>query len=156
MAALRLAPLNVAESAMSTTPPQSRRERPISRLSSPDKKFARIFPSPTFQSHLANLDKSANEQNQGEFLAEVRHCLRCINDQFAQWQHDFADHATGLEVHHKALHSASLAVATTVASAKSTQDEVHKIQGSLFTLDRQADAREQKLDQATQAISLKT
>ena len=48
-------------------------------------------------------------------------------------------------MHHKAVHSASLAVATIVAAAKHTQEEVHKIQGSLFTLDRQAEARDQKL-----------
>ena len=32
---------------------------------------------------------------------------------------------------------------------------MHKIQGSLFTFDRQSDAREQKHDQTIQAISLR-
>ena len=130
MAAQQPTPLDITAVQMSMTPPAARRGHPMSGLSSPEKKFARILPSPSFQTHLANLDKSANEQNQGEFLAEIRHCLHCINDHFATWQHDFANHASGLEVHHKALHSASLAVGTIVAAAKTTQEEVHKIQGS--------------------------
>ena len=140
---------------MATTAQAERRARPLSGMNGPDKKFARIFPSPTFLSHLAELDKRANEQNQGEFLAEIRHCLHCSNDQFTTWQVDFGNHTSGLKTHHKALHSASLAVATIVAAAKTTQDEVHKIQGSLFTFDRQADVREQKFDQALQAFSLR-
>ena len=157
MAAAQLpAPLDVTAMQMAATPPADRRGRPLSGISSPEKKFARVFPSPTFMTHLAELDKRASEQNQGEFLAEVRHCLHCIQDQFATWQADFNNHAGGLETHHRALHSASLAVATIVAATKSTQEEVNKIQASLFTLDRQADVREQKADQALQALSLRT
>ena len=109
---------------MAATPPAERRGRPLSGVNSPDKKFARIFPSPTFLTHLAELDKRASEQNQGEFLAEIRHCLHCISDQSSTWQVDFGNHASGLETHHRALHSASLAVATIVAAAKTTQEEV--------------------------------
>ena len=155
MAAQHPMPLDVTSLQMATTPPSGRGNRPLSGMSSPDKKFARIFPSPTLMAHLAELDKRASEQNQGEFLAEVRHCLHCINDQFTTWQVDFGNHAGGIETHHKALHSASLAVATLAAAIKSTQEEVNKIQGSLFTFDRQADVREQKADQAFQALSLR-
>ena len=155
MAAQNPAPLDVTAMQMATAPSAERRGRPLSGVNSPDKKFARIFPSLTFLTHLAELDKRASEQNQGEFFAEIRHCLHCISDQFSTWQVDFGNHASGLETHHRALHSASLAVATIVAAAKNTQDEVHEIQGSLFNYDRQADVREQKMDQALQAITLR-
>ena len=154
MAAQNPAPLDVTAMQMATAPPAERRGRPLSGVNSPDKKFTQIFPLPTFLTRLAELDKRASEQNQGEFLAEIRHCLHCISDQFATWQVEFGNHASGLETHHRALHSASLAVATIVAAAKNTQEEVHKIQGSLFNYDRQADVREQKLDRPSTSSDL--
>ena len=160
---------NPAAIVAAATPPAQRvRAKPSSPPMSPDRKYQRVAMSMTLKDAIGGLDKAIGAQDHQEFILSAQKCFHAVMDQLAAWETTICEQASGLEGHHRSLYNAKVSVdkivahannlqletATSKSKIEDMQNELNMINGSLFTMERQAEGKEQVASSALQAFSL--
>ena len=111
--------------------------------------------SETLKDAIGGLDKAVGAQDHQEFILSTQKCFHAVMDQLAAWEATICEQASGLEGHHRSLYNAKMSVDKIVAHANNLQlevvtskskledmqNELNMINGSLFTMERQAEAK---------------
>ena len=154
--------------AAATPPAQPVRAKPSFPPMSPDRKYQRVAMSKSLKDAVGGLDKAVGARDHQEFILSTQKCFHAVMDQLVTWEAAIGEQAAGLEGHHRSLCNAKVSLDRIVAHANNMQmevvtskgkiedmqNELGMINGSLFTMERQAEAKEQVTANAIQALSL--